>query len=167
MTSAVATSLEEYLETTYRPDREYIDGEIREKHMGSWEHSRVQALLVTWFCTNEAAWGTTSATEWRTQVSETRIRLPDVIVTVRRQQPRVQIEPPLLAVEILSPEDTYAETMERTRDYSAMGVLTSWIIDPQARIGWMGHNGTWVEATRLHVPDTNIYVELVEIFDKM
>lgn len=167
MTSAVATSLEEYLEITYRPDREYIDGEVREKNTGSWEHSRVQLILAAWFFTHEIAWGTTSATEWRTQVSGTRVRLPDVIVTVQRQQPRVQVEPPLLAVEILSPEDTYTETMERTRDYSSMGVLTSWIIDPHARIGWMGHQGTWVESVRLDVPGTDIYVDLADIFNRM
>jgi len=36
----------EYLETSYRPDREYVDGEVKERNVGKWEHARVQWLLA-------------------------------------------------------------------------------------------------------------------------
>ena len=39
-------SMEEYLRTSYRPDCEYIDGELRERNVGQWEHSRIQWWLA-------------------------------------------------------------------------------------------------------------------------
>jgi len=48
MATQVRISLQEYLETPYRPDREYIDGEVRERNVGKWEHARLQLLLGSW-----------------------------------------------------------------------------------------------------------------------
>lgn len=47
MATTLHVSLKEYLETGYRPDREYVDGEVRERNVGKWEHARVQALLAS------------------------------------------------------------------------------------------------------------------------
>jgi hypothetical protein len=46
MTTALHIPLNEYLGNSYRPDREYVDGEIRERNVGKWEHARVQWLLA-------------------------------------------------------------------------------------------------------------------------
>jgi hypothetical protein len=32
MASAIQTPVSEYLQTSYRPDREYVDGELRERN---------------------------------------------------------------------------------------------------------------------------------------
>jgi len=37
--------LKEYLETCYRPDCEYLEGQLLERNVGEWEHGRLQALL--------------------------------------------------------------------------------------------------------------------------
>ena len=57
--------LSEYLETSYRPDREYIDGEIRERNVGKFEHARLQALLAIWFGIHQRDWGVIVMTEQR------------------------------------------------------------------------------------------------------
>ncbi len=49
MATPTQISITEYLNTSYRPDREYVDGEVRERNVGKWEHARVQALLAAWF----------------------------------------------------------------------------------------------------------------------
>jgi hypothetical protein len=46
MASVTQIPAAEYLKTSYRPDREYIDGEVRERNVGKWEHARVQLLLA-------------------------------------------------------------------------------------------------------------------------
>jgi hypothetical protein len=53
MATILHIPLQEYLETDYRPDREYVDGEIRERNVGKTEHARVQALLAAWFANHE------------------------------------------------------------------------------------------------------------------
>ncbi len=124
MATPVLIPIAEYLETSYRPDREYIDGEVLERKMGSWEHGRVQMLLAVWFVQNESNRGTVGAPEWRTRVAVTRIRIPDLVLAWNAPQTRVLATPPLLIVEILSPEDTYAETERLAADYQHMGVQT-------------------------------------------
>jgi hypothetical protein len=37
------------MQTSYRPDREYVDGELLERNVGKWEHGRIQSLLALWF----------------------------------------------------------------------------------------------------------------------
>lgn len=114
-------SLADYLDIDFRPDREFIDGEIRERNVGKTEHARVQALLAGWFGNHEEDWGIKVGTEWRVRVSEDRVRVPDLAVVYAGPQPDVLIEPPLLIIEILSPDDTYSDLQERSQDYREMG----------------------------------------------
>jgi Uma2 family endonuclease len=164
MASAVQVSVGEYLRTNYRPDREFIDGEVRERNVGKWEHARIQLLLGHWFAGREALWNILTATEQRVRVSGSRVRIPDIIVVRAEQQPDVTVEPPLLVVEILSPDDTYSDTQERAEDYFAMGVPTVWIIDPKTRTGRMCTRNAWISSLRLEAPGSPIYVDLQEIF---
>jgi Uma2 family endonuclease len=154
----------EYLQTSYRPDREYVDGEVRERNVGKWEHARVQWLLAGWFMNHEAKWGVIGSTEQRVQITSDRVRIPDLVVVAAGPQPDVLVEPPLLVIEILSPEDSYSDTQERAEDYLSMGVGTVWIIDPKTRTGRMCNGAVWTAARRLEVPKTPLFVDLDEIF---
>jgi Uma2 family endonuclease len=167
MASATLIPVAEYLSTSYRPDREYIDGEVLERNVGNWEHARIQWLLALWFGRHESEWNIVGSTEQRTQVSETRIRIPDVVVLRPGTQQDVLTNPPLLVIEILSPDDTYSDTEERAQDYSAMGVKMVWIIDPKTRSGRMCSGAEWVRAQRLVVAGTPIYVELDDLFGQL
>jgi hypothetical protein len=53
MSATTQISLNEYLQTSWRPDQEYVDGELRERNVGKTDHARVQALLVIWFGAHE------------------------------------------------------------------------------------------------------------------
>ena len=167
MATAFQIPLSEYLETSYRPDREYVDGELRERNVGKWEHARVQWLLALWFGSRERQWGIIGSTEQRVRVAENRVRVPDLVVLTAGAQPDVLTDPPLLVIEILSPEDSYSDTQERAQDYRAMGVETVWIIDPKTRTGRMCCGAEWIEAERLEVRGTPLYVLLPEIFSQV
>ena len=45
MSTGTVVTLSEYLATSYRPDCEYLDGELLERNVGEWDHSRLQMLL--------------------------------------------------------------------------------------------------------------------------
>jgi Uma2 family endonuclease len=164
MANATQISVTEYLQTSYRPDREYVDGEVRERNVGKFEHARVQALLTMWFGSREKLWSVMVLTEQRVQVFTSRVRIPDVVVVPAGPQPDVLVEPPLLVIEILSPEDSYSDTQERAEDYLAMGVGTVWIVDPKTRTGRMCNGAVWTAARRLEVPNSPLFVNLDEIF---
>jgi Uma2 family endonuclease len=157
-------SLQQYLETSYRPDREYVDGELRERQVGKYEHARIQALLTAWFVNHERDWHIAAVTEQRMQVRQDRIRIPDVAILLPGPHPEILVDPPLLVVEILSPDDTYSDTQERAHDYRNMGVETVWIIDPKTRSGRMCTGAQWTESNRLVVAGTPLCVELDEIY---
>jgi Uma2 family endonuclease len=167
MATALHIPLHEYMSTSYRPDCEYVDGEVRERNVGKYEHARVQALLARWFGNHEQEWGAQVVTEQRVQVSATRVRIPDVTLLTAGVQPDVIVEPPLLVIEILSPDDSYSDTQERAQDYRAMGVETVWIIDPKTRSGRMCSGADWVESSRLEVKGTPLYVNLPDIFSQL
>ncbi|WP_035357998.1 Uma2 family endonuclease [Edaphobacter aggregans] len=164
MATSVQISMAEYMRTNYRPDREYVDGELVERNVGKYEHSRLQALLTIWFGTNESHWSVMALTEQRVQVSPTRVRIPDVALVLPKPQPEVLVEPPVLVVEILSPDDSYSDTRARATDYFDMGVHTVWIIDPKTRSGEWCEKNVWTSARTLEVPGTPIWVDLDELF---
>ncbi len=167
MAATTHISLEEYLNSSWRPDREYVDGEVRERNVGKWEHARVQALLAAWFVNHESEWGISCSTEQRIRITSDRVRIPDLVVLTAGPQPDVLIEPPLLVIEILSPEDTYSDTQERAQDYRNMGVQTVWIIDPKTRTGPVCLESAWIEADSLRVEGSPIFVSLQELFSRI
>jgi Uma2 family endonuclease len=167
MATALPIPLHEYLATNYRPDCEYVDGEIKERNVGKWEHARVQWLLALWFGTHENEWGITGSTEQRVRVSESRVRVPDLVVLTAGAQLDVLIDPTLLVIEILSPDDSYSDTQERAQDYREMEVETVWIIDPKTRTGRMCSGAEWIESLRLQVKGTPLYVDLPDILSQL
>jgi len=164
MATQVRISLQEYLETPYRPDREYVDGELRERNVGKWEHARLQFLLGSWFADHESQWRVMGSTAQRTRVASSRVRVPDLVVVEAGPQPDVIERAPVLIVEILSPDDTWSDMEERVGDYRTMGVQAIWAIDPKTRSGRMCIGDDWRSARRLEVPGTPIFVELDELF---
>jgi Uma2 family endonuclease len=132
MSTAVSVPLSEYLETSYRPDCEYIDGEIRERNLGELDHSKMQGLLTWYLLSHARKWGIVVLPEQRVQVSPKRFRVPDVTV-IKGPLPSTPIlrDPPFLCIEILSRGDSLEEMQDRIDDYLAFGVPHVWVVNPR------------------------------------
>jgi len=163
-------TVEEYLHTSYRPDCDYVDGRVEERNVGEHDHGYLQTLLVVLFMNNREAWGVRAVTDVRTQVSPTRFRVPDVSV-LRADSPKERIitHPPLIAIEILSPEDRLSLFQARIDDYLAFGVENVWIFDPETRKAWTadGEGLHLVQSGELTVPGLPIRVVLSELFAEL
>lgn len=133
MSAATVISLKEYLETSYRPDCEYLDGELLERNVGEFDHARLQMLLSHYLCSREKQWGILVIVEQRVQVKARRFRIPDITVLTGPPSGPIITEPPFLCVEILSPRDRMQEMQERIDDYLAFGVPYVWLIHPRTR----------------------------------
>jgi hypothetical protein len=46
MITSAAVPVEEYLQTTYHPDKEYVGGQLVERNVGEHDHCLLQSLLV-------------------------------------------------------------------------------------------------------------------------
>jgi Uma2 family endonuclease len=167
---AVATqiSVDEYLKTTYRPDRDYVDGEVLERNLGERDHSQPHALLAAYILSRRREWRLWALTEQRVQVTPHRFRIPDVCV-LRMDAPYEQIvtAPPLICIEILSKDDSFASIVDRLDDYVSMGVSNVWVIDPHKRRAYTYSADGTIEAVNgeLRVADSNISVPLANIFE--
>lgn len=163
-------SVEEYLSTGYEPDCEYDEGVIVERNLGEFEHSFLQAILTTLFTNNMDSWGVFGLPEQRVQIAARKFRVPDVCV-LRVGDPTDDIltRPPLIAIEIMSPEDTMRRTARKAAEYLEFGIEHVWVIDPHARLAYRGTN-TGLERVptgELAVADTPIVVHIDELFDKL
>ena len=113
MSLATLVPLEEYLGTSYEPDCEYVDGSVVDRNVGEYLHSLLQTLLAGHINSLRQTTGLKflALVEQRLRVQggddeHRRYRIPDICVLApgHRRTP-VVIDPPLLAVEILSPDD--------------------------------------------------------------
>jgi Uma2 family endonuclease len=162
--------MEEYLATSYRPDCEYVDGEIEERNVGEKEHSVLQQALIFLFRTNRTDWNIEVFPELRVQIGPMRFRVPDVsIVPSGEKWERVLCKPALLFIEILSPEDTLRKMRERVDDYLNFGTEHVWIIDPGLRKAYICSKKGFQEPDSgvLAVPGTPIRVTLSELFAEL
>jgi len=157
--------LSEYLATSYRPDCEYVDGELVERNVGEWDHSRLQILLGHYFCSREKQWGMLAVVEQRVQVKATRFRVPDISVVASRPAGGIIVEPPFLCVEILSPRDRMKEMQERIDDYLRFGVRNVWVLEPETRRAFWYTKDSIQEVKDgvLRTDDPSISVPLAEI----
>jgi Uma2 family endonuclease len=138
--------------------------------VGESEHSDVQTEILFWFRLRKKEWGIRVNGELRTRTSEKRVRVPDVCVR-RLDTPREKVLtiPPLVAIEVLSPEDRLARVVLRLKDFLTMGVPNIWLIDPLERQAFTFTKGGLLpfEESRLLVPGTPIYLDLPEIFSAL
>ena len=139
MAVAELISAEQYFHSSFEHDAEFVEGRLVHRSAPTWEHASMQGFLIgeLWaVCRNR---GFFTVPEQRVQTRRDRYRVPDVCVVTEKPagEPgrRIVTRPPYLAVEILSPEDTAVETMEKVREYLHFGVSWVWVIDPVALTG--------------------------------
>ena len=165
-----ATRLEYYLQTDFRPDCDYVDGEILERNVGEREHSFLQLKIAMLISQHEQEWRVAVYPEHRVQVERNRFRIAD-IAGISAQDPfeKIITHPPILCVEIMSSEDRWARITERFEDYRRMGVLSLWAVDPIDSKAWMWSKSTpeWTEAALLEVPGTSIRIDLAPVFAEL
>ncbi len=167
MATATQVPLETYLHTAYSPDCDYVDGEVRERNVGEREHSRAMVELASRIWDLERRSGVCALLSLRVQVSPTRFRVPDITV-LRADAPDEQIitHPPLIAIEILSPSDSFAAMREKIDDYVGFGILHIWVVDPADRMGYVCRSGQfrdWQPTRQLAVPGTEILLDLAAL----
>jgi Uma2 family endonuclease len=170
MATASLIPVSEYLRTTYRPDCDYIDGELKERTMGERPHSLLQLIVGTIFMNNFDSWKLTAMTEQRVQINPSRFRIPDICV-VRASDPadNIVVVPPLLCIEILSSDDRFSRLQERVNDFAGMGVQNIWVLDPWDRTAYYASRRgfTQPEDGTLRIEGTSIAITLADVFAQL
>lgn len=158
-------SVSEYLHTSYHPDCDYVDGVIEERNLGELDHAELQGALLLYLNQFKQAWGIRALPEIRVQTSPTRFRIADIaIVSVTAPREQIIQTPPVVIIEILSPEDRVSRYAVRLEDYRRMGVKSIWVIDPATRRGFDCSTASWIETSRFAVAESPVHIHLDAIF---
>ena len=159
MASALTLPLipvDEYLSTSYHPEVEYVEGVLVERGTPTAFHALLQGLLFLHFRQFEKQFKFKTLIEARTQiVPRTRYRIPDVLlVPTPMPQGRLIDTAPVVVIEVLSPDDTVAETRRRFQDYAGIGVSSMVQMDPEEHVAHRFESGSLIETkfTGLYLP---------------
>jgi Uma2 family endonuclease len=137
MVTAELVTAEQYLHTSFEHDAEFVEGRIVERPAPCWEHSSMQGFLIErlWLLARNA--DLYAVPEQRVRTGPERCRVPDLCLAAKPapEDCGIVTTPPYLCVEILSPEDTAVETLEKVREYLGFGVSWVWVIDPVSLAG--------------------------------
>ncbi len=161
-------SLDQYLRTSYRPDCDYVAGELEERNVGEKDHSAVQAFFVKWFAAHEEELKLEAFPEIRIKVSAQQVRVADVAV-LRVDEPyeAVLTRPPVVAIEILSPEDRMNRYERRLQDYRQFGIPHVWVIDPQHRGAFDCSAEAWRPVDAFVIANPAITLPLESLWKKL
>jgi Uma2 family endonuclease len=169
-TSPALLPIEEYLQNSYHPDADYVDGEIEHRTMGEHTHNFLEGFIYYAFTANQEFWGTEAIIEQRIRIDSSRVRVCDVaVIDASAPFEEVLTTPPLICIEVLSPGDRAARAEVVLADYLAMGVANIWFIDPVRRAAYTFGPAGLQEAdpANLTVPNTPIHLDLTPAFAKL
>jgi Uma2 family endonuclease len=136
-------SLDEYLNTAYEPDRDFVDGVLLERNVGTQRHGLLQTFLILFFGQYIKSHRIAVFTETRLRVDVTgRHRIPDVmIVEAPYSKGKVVTDVPAIIVEIKSPDDTFDDIVDRCFDYEKLTVGNIVVMDPDNKRVWLFQQG--------------------------
>jgi Uma2 family endonuclease len=133
MATSSAVPVEEYLRTSYDPDMEFLDGQLVERNVGEYFHSRLQALIVMALGLRERERRFRVFIEQRVRVAERCYRIPDISVKALPHEITRVLSQPDLAIEVVSPDDEATGMLTKIGDYLAAGIPHVWVVDPYRR----------------------------------
>ena len=134
MATKAQITTEQYLHMTFEHDAEYVHGEIVERSMPDNIHSLIQFLILMEIGRLIQSHPLFPRPELRLRISQDVYRIPDISVFGSKPPlERVPSLPPLLVIEILSPDDRHHNLMEKLEEYRVWGVANIWVIDPLSK----------------------------------
>ncbi len=105
-----------------------------------------------------------AAPELRLRVGPLRVLIPDVCVFAGvKPTEDVPSTPPLIAIEILSPDDRMSEVREKLDEYRRWGVTHVWLADPRSRRFYVCDN-SFREVTSFLIPEFGLEIKPADIF---
>jgi Uma2 family endonuclease len=121
-----------------KPYFEYWDGEAVQKSMPTRLHSLIQEILVRLL----RAMGYDPGGEIRLKLNPAYEPVPDVIAAEGQIRDPYPTEPFEVAIEILSPDDSFSHVLRKCRLYETWGIRQVIVIDPFKRAVWSFENGS-------------------------
>lgn len=145
----------QYLATHFEREPELVHGELAERPLPNLSHGRTQQRLAVHL--DRAGY---CCIDVRMRLAEGLYRIPDVAVYGGPALPT----PPLLVVEISSPDDRLHDLLRKLEEYRWWGVQHIWLVEPELKKFHIYDNGSLKEVRRLELPQSGRAVTVAELF---
>jgi Uma2 family endonuclease len=163
--------VDEYLNSSYRPDMEYVGGVLVEHGLPTIAHSFLHLILCVYLDVFRTQFEFEPLPEVRTQIIEgARYRIPDVMLCpVPVPVGRIVTTVPWTVIEILSPEDRFSDLVARFQDYKKIGVRHMVLLDPEDLVAYRFENGALAQTqfTSLELPTGDLPFDSEELFRRL
>ena len=164
MGAKVQISLEEYLAHTYEPDCDYVDGELIERNVGENWHSKTQGDFIILLGIAARARGMVVRPELRIRLGPSSYRIPDVALFAEPPSESVPATPPLLIVEVVSPDDRLSAIQAKLEEFRTFGVRHIWLADPQLKSLYTYAENGLHQVSELQLPELGVVVRPSDVF---
>jgi Uma2 family endonuclease len=156
---------EQYLRSTFEPDAEFVRGEIVERSMPDYLHSKIQGLLLIWLGRLLERHRVQPCPELRMRLGPGVYRVPDVaLIAGPEPETRFPDTPPLVIIEIVSLDDRYPDVIGKLEEYRTWGVPNIWLVDPhKKRLGVHTESGLQ-DVSSLTLPEFNFEIPARALF---
>ncbi len=164
MASTAFVPLEEYLTQIDNTRSEYVDGVLIDKPAPTWMHGVLQAWIAVLIMRRFPQY--VAAAKAHPRLRDTEFRLPDIAVQFRDVACKESYaqQPPVVCIEILSPEDRLGATFAKCERYHGWGVPVCWVVDPMRRRAWSYERGGEPLQVNEHLTTDDIRLDFAEVF---
>jgi Uma2 family endonuclease len=163
--------VDEYLNSSYHPDLEYVDGVLVEHGDPTIAHSLLQVILCSHFWQHRRRLGFAPLFRARTQIIErARYRIPDLMLCpVPLPKGKIVNVVPWAVIEILSPDDRLSDQIQRFREYKQIGVRHMILLDPEELLAFRFEDGSLLQShfTALDLPTGSIPFDTDALFRQL
>ena len=130
------------------------------------KHSALQARLIEIvYDLKRAGLPLRAYPELRHRLTQTLVRIPDLVIFAGPEpEEDVPTVPPLVAVEILSPDDRATLVLEKLREYDHFGAEQIWLIDPEKQELYAYSHGILSQVREFVIPEYSVTISHESIF---
>jgi len=133
MATKAQITAEQYLHMTFEHDAEFVRGEIVERTLPDLLHSATQAKVCFQLANLRSRFRLLPCIGIRMKLVEGLYRVADVAVFSNHPVEDYPEQPPLVVVEIISPDDRHHYVMKKLEEYRNWGVQNIWVVDPLSK----------------------------------
>ncbi len=153
-----------YLATHFEREPELVHGELVERPLPNFPHGDIQLELGSRLRALRHVYPVFTGVEVRIRMAADLIRIPDISMWEGSAPDSLPTTPPLLAVEIVSPDDRWNDLLRKLEEYRAGGVRHIWLVEPDLRRMHVYDQGSLTEVSRLELPRFGFAVTAAELF---
>src|SRR5579871_1566524 len=163
MASKAPITAEQYLTTHFEREPELVHGELVERPSPTFSHGDIQLELGSRLRVLARIHGLFRGVEVRVKIEDDLFRIPDIAMW-SEPPGEVPSHPPLLIVEIASPDDRLIDMLIKFGEYANWGVPNLWLIEPTLKEFRIYDRGSLQRVDQLELQQFGFSITAADLF---